>query len=112
MHFNFHMQGIRFCFTSTFVKLQECNDISLNFNSVVFFLLTLYCVLSHDLFSLDPWKETVMKFAANFNLKGHQFFLLTLYSFIRCCNFCKAVDIGFVHWGWIVLFPQYLIGWG
>ena len=42
MHFNFP-QGIRFCFTSTSVKLQECNDASLNFNSISFFThLVLY----------------------------------------------------------------------
>ena len=37
-------------------KLQECNDASLNFNSIRVFLLTLYCVLSHDLFSVDQWE--------------------------------------------------------
>ena len=36
-----------------------------------------YCVLNHDLFSVYPWEYTVMKFAANLNLKEHQFFLLT-----------------------------------
>ena len=34
-----------------------------------------YCVLNHDLFSVYPWEYTVMKFAANLNLKEHQFFL-------------------------------------
>ena len=33
-----------------------------------------YCVLNHDLFSVYPWEYTVMKFAANLNLKGHQVF--------------------------------------
>ena len=35
-----------------------------------------YCVLNHDLFSVYPWEYTVMKFAANLNLKEHQFFLI------------------------------------
>ena len=38
-----------------------------------------YCVLNHDLFSVYAWEYTVMKFAANLNLKEHQFFLLILY---------------------------------
>ena len=41
-------------------------------------LVYVYCVLNHDLFSVYPWEYTVMKFAANLNLKEHQFFLLTL----------------------------------
>ena len=31
-------------------------------------------VLNHDLFSVYAWEYTVMKFAANLNLKEHQFF--------------------------------------
>ena len=51
-------------------------------------LLILYCVLSHDLFSVYLWEylKFRMKFAANLNLKGHQFFLLTLYN--NRCSFC------------------------
>ena len=33
-----------------------------------------YCVLNLDLFSVYPWEYTIMKFAANLNLKEHQFF--------------------------------------
>ena len=48
-------QGIKFSFASMFVKLQEYNDASLNINSIsIVFLLTLYCVQSHDMFSVDP----------------------------------------------------------
>ena len=36
-------------------KSQECNDASLHFNSISL-LLTLYCVLSHDVFFVDPWE--------------------------------------------------------
>ena len=44
--------------------------------------------VNHDLFSVYPWEYTVMKFAANLNLKEHQFFLLTLYiwGLIKTCR--------------------------
>ena len=45
-------------------------------------LLILYCVLSHDLFSVYVWEYFKFRneFVANLNLKGHQFFFLTLYT--------------------------------
>ena len=55
MHFNFYRELDLICFTSTSVKLHQCNDASLNFNGISFFTLPdLYCVLSPDLFSVDP----------------------------------------------------------
>ena len=60
-------------------------------------LLILYCVLSHDLFSVYLWEylKFRMKFAANLNLKGHQFFfthpvqcLCTLFY-----TYCILVDL-------------------
>ena len=38
----------RFCFTSTSVKLHECNDASLNFNSVSFFSHPVLCTKSRS----------------------------------------------------------------
>ena len=40
----------------------------------------------------DPWEYTVMKFAANLNLKEHQFFLLMLYN-PKCYHENKASSI-------------------
>ena len=46
----------------------------------------------HDLFSVDPWEQTIMKFAANLNLKGHQYFFtrpVHLYKFflLNCLQY-------------------------
>ena len=42
-------------------------------------LVYVLCTKSRSVLCIYPWEYTVMKFAANLNLKEHQFFLLTLY---------------------------------